>query len=232
MNRATRCSRSAPGSGRSPSRSPTPARVRALELDAHLLPALEEAVAGLDVTVIVGDALTFDLGCLAQGRWACVSNLPYNVATPVVVRLLEQAPTVTRFLVMVQREVGERLAAAPGHPDAGAVSVKVAYYADARLVGTVPRTVFIPAPGVDSVLVRLDRHPTPPVTVRDPEWFFALVRAGFRHRRKMLRGGLRAELGDRTRPALEAAGLAPDRRAESLTLTEWASLAEAVDALE
>jgi 16S rRNA (adenine1518-N6/adenine1519-N6)-dimethyltransferase len=206
------------------------ARVRALELDAHLLPALEEAVADFDdVTVTTGDALTFDLSCLDTGRWACVSNLPYNVATPVVIRLLEQAPTVTRFVVMLQREVGERLAAPPGHRDAGAASVKVAYYAQARLVGVVPRSVFIPAPGVDSVLVRLDRHPAPPVAVASPERLFTLVRAGFLHRRKMLRGALRPALGPRTEAVLDAAGIAPTLRAEALTLDDWASLSRAAD---
>src|SRR5437588_191352 len=87
--------------------------------------------------------------------WACVSNLPYNVAVPVVVRLLEEAPPVERILVMVQREVGERLAAGPGDPQYGAVSVKVAYFAEARVVGLVPPTVFVPRPKVDSALVRL-----------------------------------------------------------------------------
>ncbi len=207
------------------------ARVRALEVDPHLVAVLDDAVAGVDdVTVVQGDALTFDLSCLDAGPWACVSNLPYNVATPIVIRLLEEAPTVTRFVVMMQREVGERLAAPPGHPAAGAVSVKVAYFAEAQIVGVVPPSVFIPTPAVDSVLVRLDRHPTPPVAVPSPEQLFALVRAGFGHRRKMLRGALRSELGARTHAVLTAAGIAPSIRAEALSLDEWASLCRAADA--
>jgi 16S rRNA (adenine1518-N6/adenine1519-N6)-dimethyltransferase len=209
----------------------TGARVVALELDAQLVPLVESTVAGTgDVTVVHGDALHVDVATLGPGPWACVSNLPYNIATPVVVRLLETAPSVTRLLVMTQREVGERLAARPGDPAAGAVSAKVAYYADARIVGAVPPTVFVPAPNVESVLVRLDRRPTPPVRVDDPDRLFALVRAGFGQRRKMLRGALRPLLGARTDAALATAGVAPTARAETLTLDDWAGLAEAVDA--
>src|SRR6202040_3309216 len=104
--------------------------------------------------------------------WACVSNLPYNVATPIVVRLLEDAPQVTRLLVMVQREVGERLAAGAGDDGYGAVSVKVGYYAAARVVGIVPPTVFVPQPKIETVLVRLDRHAEPPVQVPSTEILF------------------------------------------------------------
>lgn len=201
------------------------AHVRALELDRHLVSVLEETVAGRDdIDVVAGDALTFDPATLTGAGWVCVSNLPYNVATPVVVRLLEAAPQVTRFLVMVQREVGERLAAGPGDDAYGAVSVKVAYYAAARVVGVVPPTVFVPQPKVESVLVRLDRHAVPPVQVPETETLFRLVRAGFAHRRKMLRGALRPVLGDRTEATLVAAGIAPTDRAESLGLDAWATL--------
>ena len=124
------------------------ASVHALELDEHVLAALVSVVADRDgVTVEHGDALTYDYAEHLSGEgWICVSNLPYNIATPVVVRLLEAAPNVSRLLVMVQREVGERLAAPPGSRAYGAVSVKVAYYAEARLAGTVPASVFMPRP--------------------------------------------------------------------------------------
>ena len=131
-----------------------------------------------------------------------MSNLPYNVATPIVMRLLEDAPRAGSILVMVQREVGERLAAGPGTKAYGAVSVKVAYFASARVVGIVPPSVFIPAPRVESALVQLVRHPRPPVEVPSPARLFALVRAGFGQRRKMLRGALRTELGERTEAEL------------------------------
>ncbi len=183
--------------------------VVALELDAGLAVALRSV---LDATAIddndgpgqvrieVGDACAVDLGGVigdAPGPWACVSNLPYNVAVPVVMRLLEDAPPIERILVMVQREVGERLAAGPGDRQYGAVSVKVAYFAEATVVGLVPPTVFVPRPKVESALVRLRRRPEPPVAVPSADQLFVLVRAGFAQRRKMLRRSLLPVLGDR-----------------------------------
>jgi 16S rRNA (adenine1518-N6/adenine1519-N6)-dimethyltransferase len=205
------------------------ARVLALELDKHLLPALAQTLAGRDVEVVNGDAMTIGWPELLAGgdRWAMVANLPYNVATPVVLRALETAPMVERFLVMVQREVGERLAAAPGNGAYGAVSVKVAYYADAHVVGTVPASVFVPRPNVESALVRLTRRATPPVTVPDVDAMFTLVRAGFATRRKTLRNALTAALGDRTEGVLAAAGIDAKARAETLGLEQWAALARA-----
>ncbi len=180
------------------------------------------------VRVEVGDACTVDLERLlgtGSGAWACVSNLPYNVAVPVVMRLLEDVRSVERILVMVQREVGERLAAGPGDQQYGAVSVKVAYFAEATVVGLVPPTVFIPRPKVDSALVRLLRRPAPPVTVPSPDELFVLVRAGFAQRRKMLRRSLLPVLGDRTPAVLTAAGVEPTARAEALGLEQWAAVA-------
>lgn len=204
-------------------------RVLALELDRKLQHALEQVVEGYgDVRVISGDALAIDLGALLDaGQWRCVSNLPYNVATPVVIRLLEEATSVESALVMVQREVGDRLVAAPGSAAYGAVSVRVAYYAHAKIVGMVPRTVFVPAPKVDSALVDLVRRDAPPVEVPSPERLFELVRAGFAHRRKMLRRTLPAVLGERTLSVLRDAAVDPQARPESLGLAEWAALARA-----
>ena len=202
------------------------ARVVALELDERLVAVLNETVVGHgDVTVRAGDAATVDLGFLDPGPWACVSNLPYNVATPVVLRLLEEAPAVTRLLVMTQREVGERLAAPPGTRAYGAVSVKVAYFADAKVVGLVPPTVFVPRPKVESALVRLDRRAEPPVAVPSADDLFALVRTGFAQRRKMLRRSLVPMLGDRTPAVLAASGIEPTARPEALGLEQWAALA-------
>lgn len=203
------------------------AQVRALELDRHLLPALTAVMADHDGVVIEqADARTYEYGArLGPGPWSCVSNLPYNVATPVVMRILEEAPQVTRLLVMVQREVGERLAARVDTRAYGAVSVKVAYYAEAEVVGVVPPTVFFPRPKVESSLVRIDRRPEPTVDVPSPDALFAIVRAGFATRRKMLRRALRPMLGSRTDDVLTAAGVAPTARAESLGLDAWAALA-------
>jgi 16S rRNA (adenine1518-N6/adenine1519-N6)-dimethyltransferase len=206
--------------------------VLALELDRHLLPVLEEVVGEVGgVRVVAGDAMTADLAALLEGgSWSVVSNLPYNVATPLVVRILEEVPQVGRLLVMVQREVGERLAAGPGSAAYGAVSVKIAYYASARVAGIVPPTVFVPKPKVESALVRIDRRDAPPVSVPDPSELFSLVQAGFGQRRKMLRGALRGVLGARASEVLQAADIAPEARAESLSLEQWAELARVVAA--
>jgi 16S rRNA (adenine1518-N6/adenine1519-N6)-dimethyltransferase len=204
--------------------------VLALEVDRKLAAVLEHVVAGHGdhVRVVTGDALTVDFGALLDpGPWRCVSNLPYNVATPVVIRLLEEAPSVTSGLVMVQREVAERLVAAPGSPAYGAASVRLAYYADAKIVGMVPRSVFLPVPKVDSALVELVRRATPPVDVPSRDRLFQLIRVGFAHRRKMLRRTLRPVLGERTTDVLNEAAIDPRARAESLGLTQWAALARA-----
>lgn len=205
------------------------ARVLALERDRKLRGALEQVVGGQgDARVVTGDALDIDFAALlGTGTWRCVSNLPYNVATPVIVRLLEEAPSVESALVMVQREVAERLVAGPGSRAYGAVSVRIGYYAHARIAGMVPRTVFVPAPKVDSALVELIRRDAPPVDVPSPERLFELVRAGFAHRRKMLRRTLPAVLGEETMSLLDDAGIDPRARPESLGLVEWAALARA-----
>jgi len=199
------------------------AHVRAIELDARLAGALADVVRGRGVDVVIADAQSIDWPELLRDhdQWVMVSNLPYNVATPVVVRALEEAPSIERFLVMVQREVGERLAAGPGSKVYGAVSVKVAYYADAEVVGTVPPEVFVPRPNVDSALVRLTRR-SPPVAVADPDRLFGLVRAGFATRRKTLRRALAGEVDD---AVFAAAGVDPGARAETLSLAQWAALA-------
>jgi 16S rRNA (adenine1518-N6/adenine1519-N6)-dimethyltransferase len=205
------------------------ADVVALELDRHLLPVLGEVLAGVEgVRVEYGDALRTDYTrLLGDGPWTVVANLPYNIATPLVAQLLESVPAVTSLFVMVQREVGERLAAPTGSDAYGAVSVKVAYYSVAAVAGLVPPTVFVPRPKVESALVAMQRRAEPPVAVPSVDEFFALVRAGFAQRRKTLRQALRSVLGDRSVPVLEAAGIDPRARAESLGLDEWAALARA-----
>jgi 16S rRNA (adenine1518-N6/adenine1519-N6)-dimethyltransferase len=212
------------------------AHVRAVELDARLADVLAGVVAAdADVDIRVADALRAPLGELlgdgaagdrrAASAWTCVSNLPYNVAVPVVVRLLEETEAVERIVVLVQREVGERLAATPGDAQYGAVSVKVAYYSEASVLGVVPPTVFVPRPRVESVVVGLVRRPVPPVDVPSVDDLFALVRSGFGQRRKMLRRSLLPLLGARTVAVLEGAGIAPTARAETLGLEEWAAVA-------
>ena len=218
------------------------ARVLALELDRHLLAPLH-AVVGDRATIVAGDATTVDFSALlgdarrsppesrpgTRRGWRCVSNLPYNVATPVVVRVLEAAPDVEHLLVMVQREVGERLAAAPGGRDYGAVSVKVAYFATAEIVGSVSPRVFVPAPNVESALVRITRRSAPPVEVPSPARLFELIRAGFAQRRKMLRRAMSSVIGPDASEVLTRAGVDPSARAEALGLEDWAAVARADD---
>ena len=142
----------------------TGAAVTAVEVDAGIVAVLREVVAErANVTVVETDAMRADWqSLLAAGeRWTLVANLPYNVATPLVCDLLDGVPAIESMLVMVQREVAERLAAPPGNKQYGAVSVKVAYWATARIVGHVPASVFVPRPNVESALVRIDRRQPP-----------------------------------------------------------------------
>ena len=215
----------------------TGAEVTAIEVDPAVLPVLREQVEPRGVRVVEGDARTLDWNALLgdASSWSLVANLPYNVAVPLVVRVLEEAPSVSSLLVMVQREVGERLAARAGDEAYGAVSVKVAYWASAAVVARVPASVFVPRPKVESVVVRLDRHPDaeggagssstlplPGPGAAAYDRLFAVVRAGFAHRRKMLR---RALEGVVLPEAFAAAGIEPTARAEEVPLEGWERLA-------
>ncbi len=201
------------------------ASVLAVEIDRYLVPPLRELVDGLDVEILNEDAMTldWDAALTASDTWRVVANLPYNVATPLVLDLLAAQPRLTSWLVMVQREVGERLAAEPGSKIYGIPSVLTAYWGRARVVGAVPAQVFLPQPKVESVLVRIDRHETPRVEA-DFGRVSALVRAGFGQRRKMLRRSLSAYLSSEQ---IEAAGVAPTDRAEQLDVEAWGRLAVA-----
>ncbi len=223
------------------------ARVTAVELDRRLVPLLRGLVEPCGVRVVEADALSVEWDELLQDdtlsddetrpqdhlgdpeasqmdRWSLVANLPYNVAAPVVARVLDEAQMVGSMLVMVQREVGERLAAAAGDTSYGGVSVKVAYHATARVVGTVPASVFVPRPRVSSVLVRIVRRPAVAVdpAIVPPERLFSVVRAGFAHRRKMLRGALADVVSPQ---AFASAGVDPRARAQELSVEQWGRLA-------
>lgn len=205
----------------------TGASVTALEADRHLIPVLEALVPS-DVRIVHGDAAATDWAELlgAVPGWVVVANLPYNIATPLILDLLDQVPVVERMVVMVQREVGERLVAEPRSSAYGAVSVKVAYWATASLVARVPPTVFIPRPKVESVVVVIRRRGVPavdPAVVPAPE-LFDLVRAGFATRRKMLRRSLGRLVGPEV---FEASGVSPASRAEELDVEAWGRLAAA-----
>jgi 16S rRNA (adenine1518-N6/adenine1519-N6)-dimethyltransferase len=158
---------------------------------------------------------------------ALVANLPYNVAVPVVLHLLAVLPSLRTGLVMVQSEVADRMAAGPGSKVYGVPSVKLAWYADARRAGPVPRSVFWPVPNVDSALVAFDRHE--PLSTVDPKRLFALVDAAFAQRRKMLRGALSGWAGSaaEAQRLLVAAGVDPAVRGEQLAVGDFIRIAEA-----
>jgi 16S rRNA (adenine1518-N6/adenine1519-N6)-dimethyltransferase len=155
-----------------------------------------------------------------------VANLPYNVSVPVLLHLLETFPGIDRGLVMVQAEVGQRLAAPPGSKVYGSPSAKAAWYGDFRVAGNVSRQVFWPVPNVDSILVRFDRHPLPG-TEEERLATFALVDAAFQQRRKMLRQSLSPVLGADASAVLEDGGVAPTARGEELTVLDFLRVARA-----
>jgi len=201
----------------------TGAEVVAVERDRRLLPALLPLVEPLGVRVVQGDALSLDWQALlgTGDGWVMVANLPYNVAVPLVMDLLQKVEGISRMLVMVQREVAARLAARAGEEAYGAVSVKIAYRARATVVGRVPSTVFVPKPRVESALVAIERLDEPAVSA-DEQLLFTLVKAGFAHRRKMLR---RALAGLASEEVLVAAGVSPEARAEELDIEAWGRVA-------
>lgn len=205
----------------------TAAHVHVVEVDERLEPALRDALAPFaNTTLHLADAVKLDHTALDPAPTKIVANLPYGVAATVILDTVAVLPGVTRWVAMVQREVGERLAAAPGTPAYGAPSVLAQLSCDVKVARSVSRTVFHPVPNVDSVLVRLDRTgPPAPADVR------RLVSAGFAHRRKALPRSLAlagAADRDAARAALEAIGRAPDTRAERLAPDEWRALAEAL----
>jgi 16S rRNA (adenine1518-N6/adenine1519-N6)-dimethyltransferase len=202
----------------------TGAHVTAVEVDRGLAAILREVVADLaSVTVVEADAMLLDWNDLlgSGGGWVLVANLPYNVATPLVCDLLDGVPVIERMLVMVQREVAERLASPPRRHAYGAVSVKVAYWATAAVVGLVPASVFVPRPNVESALVEIVRRPPPDVR---PEPLFALVRTAFGQRRKMLRRSLAGVVAS---DQFAAAGVSETARPEELAIDDWVRLTEA-----
>jgi 16S rRNA (adenine1518-N6/adenine1519-N6)-dimethyltransferase len=212
---------------------PVAAYVHAVEIDPVLASALPSTVdyfapdLAVRLSVHNGDALAVGRGELVPAPTALVANLPYNVAVPVVLHLLAELPGLTRGLVMVQREVADRLVAGPGSKVYGVPSVKLAWYATARLAGRVPASVFWPVPNVESGLVAFDRH-DPPAPARRED-VFAVVDAAFAQRRKMLRSALAGWAGgaDAAVEALRRAGVDPTARGEQLTIEQFAKIASA-----
>jgi 16S rRNA (adenine1518-N6/adenine1519-N6)-dimethyltransferase len=208
-------------------------RVVAIELDTAVARALDEVLADVrNVDVVVADAMDVDLAELTRGPARLVANLPYNVATPLFLRVLQDFPHITGGLVMVQREIGERWTAQPGSRAYNAVTVRARYHAGARIVGNVPKAVFMPPPKVESVLVAFSRHTIPPVVVTDERAFFAFVIAAFAHRRKTLRNSLAAAGSSRenVERTMRELGLDEQARPEDLSLDDYARLHTALGA--
>ncbi len=211
---------------------PEAARVIAVEIDGRLATALPATVADRlpacadRLQVVAADALTLE-GLPGPAPTALVANLPYNVAVPVLLRMLDRFSSIQRGLVMVQSEVADRLTAAPGSKSYGIPSIKVRWYADIQRAGSVGRTVFWPAPHVDSALVILTRQ-LPPATSASRAQVFTLIDAAFAQRRKTLRAALAAWAGSSAAAerALRGVGIDPTARGESLSLAEFTRLAE------
>lgn len=211
----------------------TAASVTALEIDPRLAGRLSTTVETFApqyaerLSVINTDALKVARADFDVAPTALVANLPYNVSVPVLLRLLAELPSIRRVLVMVQKEVADRLAAQPGSKIYGVPSVKAAFYGDVSRAGTIGKHVFWPAPNIESGLVRIDVSETAPRSVRDS--IFPLVDAAFAQRRKTLRSTLSGVYGSAAaaEDALRAAGIDPGLRGEKLTVADFIRLGEA-----
>ncbi len=211
-------------------------RMLAIEIDKRLAPLLEESLSGCDnVKLIFGDALKSDLDALVRdelnhdGDYKLVANLPYYITTPLIMHVLEDSKHVDELVIMVQKEVGERLCAKPGSRTYGAVTVMVQYLATASRAFDVGRRAFTPPPDVDSTILHLVPYKKRPIQAKDDAMMRRVVKAAFSQRRKTLRNSL-ASLGvDKASiaTALEKAGIDEQRRAESLSVTEFVALSDA-----
>ncbi|GAB7387227.1 16S rRNA (adenine(1518)-N(6)/adenine(1519)-N(6)) -dimethyltransferase RsmA [Bacillaceae bacterium] len=215
-------------------------KVVAVEIDERLLPILQETLRDYaNVTVIHGDVLRLDLHRLIRDELphakgiSVVANLPYYVTTPILLKLLQERLPLEQIVVMVQKEVAERIAANPGSKDYGSLSVAARYYTEPEIVCHVPRTVFIPQPNVDSAVIRLRIRERPLVTLCDEELFFRVVRASFAQRRKTLYNNLLhnffgKENKERLHALLQEAQIDPGRRGETLSIEEFAELSNLI----
>lgn len=215
-------------------------KVVCIELDERLLPVLAETLSGFDnVTVLHADVLKVDLRRLIEDEFAGLdvvvcANLPYYITSPIVMSILEARLPIRALTVMVQKEAAARICAAPGSKGCGAVSAAVSYYSQPQVLFSVSRGSFLPAPEVDSAVIRLDIREEPPVEVPDEALFFRIVRAGFSQRRKTLSNSLSAGLSlekAQTARVLTQAGVSPTARAEELSLNNFADIACAVSEL-
>ncbi len=230
-----------PGIGVLPwERSQVAKKVVSVELDKRLLPVLGETLADCgNVKIVNADVMKLDLRRMIEeefggGQVAVCANLPYYITSPVIMRLLEERLPITSITVMVQKEAAERLCAHPGERACGAVSAAVWYYAEPEILFGVSRGSFMPAPNVDSAVIRLRIRKAPAVDIADEKFFFRVVKAAFAQRRKTAVNSIANTLGKNKQAvtaAFEAAGVPLNARAEALTLEDFASLAGALQAV-
>lgn len=210
-------------------------KVVAYEIDPRLIPILDETLAAYDnVKVIHQDILKADVAQMIaeefQGvdKIAVVANLPYYITTPILMGLIEKKLPIDWYVTMMQKEVALRLSGKPGTKDYNALSIAVQYYTEAEIALTVPKTVFIPAPNVDSAVLRLTKRSEAPVAVQDEDFFMDLVHGAFKQRRKTIHNNLASHFSqfskDQVAAILNEAGILPNRRGESLSIEEFAHL--------
>ena len=217
------------------------AEVMAFEIDDRLVPILADTLRDFDnVTVVNQDILKVDLAqYIAEFKnpdlpIKVVANLPYYITTPILMHLIESGMPFSEFVVMMQREVADRISAQPNTKAYGSLSIAVQYYMTAKVAFIVPRTVFVPAPNVDSAILKMVRREQPAVEVQDEKFFFKVTKASFVHRRKTLWNNLTSHFGKseetkaKLTAALEQAELSPSVRGEALTLADFARLADAL----
>lgn len=212
-------------------------QVIAVEIDKNLIPILADVLSEYDnITVLNEDILKVDIPALVEEKNGgkpikVVANLPYYITTPIIMGLFESNVPIDNITVMVQKEVADRMKVGPGTKDYGALSLAVQYYAEPYIVANVPQNCFIPRPNVGSAVIRLTRHTEKPVTVKDEQHMFRLIRAAFNQRRKTLQNALHnmAELNlskEEIVDALKEMGLPETVRGEKLTLEEFAKLSD------
>ncbi|WP_088008417.1 16S rRNA (adenine(1518)-N(6)/adenine(1519)-N(6))-dimethyltransferase RsmA [Indiicoccus explosivorum] len=219
----------------------TAGEVLAFEIDQRLLPVLEDTLSPYDnVNIIHSDVLKADVAELIRKELSgysdlmVVANLPYYVTTPIILKLLLEDLPLRGLVVMLQKEVAERITAKPGTKSYGSLSIVIQYYTEAEMVMTVPKSVFMPQPNVDSAVIRMIRRKVPPVNVISEEFFFEVARSSFAQRRKTLLNNLQAHLpkGKEKKEAilgaLHKAGIEPGRRGETLTIEEFGRLSDAL----
>mgnify|MGYP003447402727 FL=1 len=211
------------------------------EIDQRLLPVLEDTLSPYDnVKIVHSDILKADVVKVIDEEMSgikdimVVANLPYYVTTPILMKLLNDRLPIRGFVVMMQKEVADRITAKPGTKEYGSLSIAIQYYCTAEVAMIVPKTVFMPQPNVDSAVIRLIKHDKPPVTVINEDFLFDVTRASFAQRRKTILNNLQSGLQDGKKKkeliiaALEESGIEPTRRGETLTIEEFGRLADAL----